>query len=94
MTETINENSAGQAMKRMLIGIVLLVVLTALLFLVAPDSFYPWAKAIHVIAVIAWMAGMLYLPRLFVYHVDAEKGSVQSETFKVMERRLLRAIIN
>ncbi|PBB81593.1 TIGR00701 family protein [Mesorhizobium sp. WSM3879] len=94
MTETTNENSAGQAMKRMLIGIVLLVVLTALLFLVAPDSFYPWAKAIHVIAVIAWMAGMLYLPRLFVYHVDAEKGSVQSETFKVMERRLLRAIIN
>ncbi|RWI90235.1 protoporphyrinogen oxidase HemJ [Mesorhizobium sp.] len=94
MTETINENSAGQAMKRMLIGIVLLVVLTALLFLVAPDSFYPWAKAIHVIAVIAGMAGMLYLPRLFVYHVDAEKGSVQSETFKVMERRLLRAIIN
>nr|WIE92303.1 protoporphyrinogen oxidase HemJ [Mesorhizobium sp. WSM4875] len=94
MTGTTNENSAGQAMKRMLIGIVLLVVLTALLFLVAPDSFYPWAKAIHVIAVIAWMAGMLYLPRLFVYHVDAEKGSAQSETFKVMERRLLRAIIN
>jgi protoporphyrinogen IX oxidase len=55
---------------------------------------YPWLKAFHVIAVIAWMAGMLYLPRLFVYHCAAEKGSVQSETFKVMERRLLRAIIN
>ena len=55
---------------------------------------YPWVKAFHVIAVIAWMAGMLYLPRLFVYHCAAEKGSVQSETFKVMERRLLRAIIN
>jgi putative membrane protein len=51
-------------------------------------------KALHVIAMIAWMAGMLYLPRLFVYHVDAEKGSPQSETFKVMERRLLRCIIN
>lgn len=51
-------------------------------------------KALHVIALIAWMAGMLYLPRLFVYHVGAEKGSTQSETFKVMERRLLRAIIN
>ena len=51
-------------------------------------------KALHVIAMIAWMAGMLYLPRLFVYHVDAEKGSPQSETFKVMERRLLRGIIN
>jgi protoporphyrinogen IX oxidase len=55
---------------------------------------YTWIKALHVIAVIAWMAGMLYLPRLFVYHCGAEKGSVQSETFKVMERRLLRAIIN
>ncbi|QPC88526.1 protoporphyrinogen oxidase HemJ [Mesorhizobium sp. NBSH29] len=58
------------------------------------ENFYPWAKAIHVIAVISWMAGMLYLPRLFVYHTDAEPGSAQSETFKVMERRLLRAIIN
>jgi len=55
---------------------------------------YEWIKAFHIIAVIAWMAGMLYLPRLFVYHCAAEKGSVQSETFKVMERRLLRAIIN
>ena len=55
---------------------------------------YIWVKAFHIIAVIAWMAGMLYLPRLFVYHCAAEKGSVQSETFKLMERRLLRAIIN
>ena len=55
---------------------------------------YDWLKAFHVIAVIAWMAGMLYLPRLFVYHCEAEPGSKQSETFKVMERRLLKAIIN
>ncbi len=55
---------------------------------------YLWLKAFHVIAVIAWMAGMLYLPRLFVYHCEAPKGSIQSETFKVMERRLLKAIIN
>ena len=55
---------------------------------------YPWIKALHVIAVISWMAGMLYLPRLFVYHCDAEVGSKQSETFKVMEWRLLKAIIN
>jgi protoporphyrinogen IX oxidase len=55
---------------------------------------YPWLKALHVIAVMSWMAGLLYLPRLFVYHCDAEKGSLQSETFKVMERRLLRAIMN
>jgi len=55
---------------------------------------YEWIKALHVIAVISWMAGMLYLPRLFVYHCDAEIGSKQSETFKVMERRLFKAIIN
>ena len=57
-------------------------------------TMYEWIKAFHIIAVIAWMAGMLYLPRLFVYHCAAETGSVQSETFKVMEQRLLRAIIN
>lgn len=60
----------------------------------AGSQIYQWMKAFHVIAVIAWMAGMLYLPRLFVYHCDAEVGSRQSETFKVMERRLLRGIIN
>jgi putative membrane protein len=55
---------------------------------------YLWLKALHIIAVIAWMAGMLYLPRIYVYHTRAEPGSAQAETFKVMERRLLRAIIN
>ena len=55
---------------------------------------YQWLLAFHIIAVIAWMAGMLYLPRLFVYHCAADPGSMQSETFKVMERRLLKAIIN
>jgi protoporphyrinogen IX oxidase len=54
---------------------------------------YLWLKALHVIAIIAWMAGLLYLPRLFVYHCAAEAGSLQSETFKVMERRLLKAIM-
>jgi len=52
-----------------------------------------WVKAFHVVAVIAWMAGLLYLPRLYVYHCAAEKGSKQSETFKVMERRLLHFIM-
>jgi putative membrane protein len=52
-----------------------------------------WVKAFHIVAVIAWMAGLLYLPRLFVYHCDAETGSTQSETFKTMERRLYRAIM-
>ena len=55
---------------------------------------YEWVKALHILSIIAWMAGMLYLPRLFVYHADAVVGSDKSETFKVMERRLLRAIIN
>jgi putative membrane protein len=58
------------------------------------ELWYPWIKAFHLIAVMAWMAGMLYLPRLFVYHCAAAPGSNESETFKVMERRLLRAIIN
>ena len=54
----------------------------------------PWLKALHIIAVISWMAGLLYLPRLFVYHSKAARGSDSSEMLKVMERRLLRTIIN
>ena len=54
---------------------------------------YLWIKALHLIAVIAWMAGMLYLPRLFVYHAAAKPGSEQSETFKVMEARLYKFIM-
>ncbi len=57
-------------------------------------TYFPWIKALHIIAVIAWMAGLLYLPRLFVYHAEAPKGSDRSEMLKVMERRLLRAIMN
>lgn len=55
---------------------------------------YPWIKALHVIAVIAWMAGLLYLPRLFVYHAGVTPGSPQCEIFKAMERRLYRAIMH
>ncbi len=58
------------------------------------NEFYLWVKALHIIAVIAWMAGMLYLPRLFVYHCETTPGSAESERFKVMERKLLRLIIN
>jgi putative membrane protein len=54
---------------------------------------YPWIKALHIIAVIAWMAGLLYLPRLFVYHCETRPGSAESERFKVMERRLLGQIM-
>ncbi len=54
---------------------------------------YPWAKALHVISLIAWMAGIFYLPRLFVYHCSLQRGSLESERFKVMERRLLKQIM-
>lgn len=94
MNREVNRDSGAIALRRAAVAIAVFIALAALIFLFGPAEFYPWAKAIHVIAIIAWMAGMLYLPRLFVYHADAEKGSVQSETFKVMERRLLRGIIN
>jgi putative membrane protein len=86
--------SSSKAGVRAVVALVILAVLTGLLFWLDPQALYPWVKAFHVIAVISWMAGMLYLPRLFVYHADAEPGSDKSETFKVMERRLLQAIIN
>jgi putative membrane protein len=86
--------SGRKAAIRATAAIAVFAALTALLFWANPDSLYLWIKAVHVIAVISWMAGMLYLPRLFVYHCEAEIGSIQSETFKVMERRLLRFIIN
>ena len=57
-------------------------------------AIYPWVKSFHVIAMVAWMAGMFYLPRLFVYHCDMLPGSAESERFKVMEYRLLKQIIN
>jgi putative membrane protein len=79
---------------RALIGLGLTAIVFLALALWNPDWLYLWMKAAHVVAIIAWMAGMLYLPRLFVYHCEAEPGSKQSETFKVMERRLLTAIIN
>jgi protoporphyrinogen IX oxidase len=57
-------------------------------------ALYPWTKALHVAAMVAWMAGMFYLPRLYVYHCDVAPGSAESERFKVMERRLLKQIVN
>jgi putative membrane protein len=89
--------SGADIKKRWLRAAVALAVTLALvggLAIWQPSGLYLWLKAAHIIAVIAWMAGMLYLPRLFVYHCEAEPGSKQSETFKVMERRLLTVIIN
>jgi len=76
------------------IGLIITAVLVGALVWWHPSGLYLWAKAVHIIAVISWMAGMLYLPRLFIYHCEAERGSRQSETFKVMERRLLTIITN
>ncbi|MFN3869052.1 MAG: protoporphyrinogen oxidase HemJ [Hyphomicrobiaceae bacterium] len=75
-------------------AIAITVAATASAIFVMGDAAYLWVKAVHVVAIISWMAGMLYLPRLFIYHCDAPRGSQQSETFKVMERRLLRLIMN
>lgn len=58
------------------------------------SGIYLWIKALHVIAIIAWMAGMMYLPRIFVYHHRCEKGGEAERQFAVMERRLLRGVMN
>lgn len=79
---------------RAAIALVVTVAATVLAIVVLGSAAYSWVKAVHIIAVISWMAGMLYLPRLFVYHSEAKPGSELSETFKVMERRLLTIIIN
>lgn len=77
-----------------MIALAVTVAATAAVIFLLGEAAYPWVKAVHVIAIIAWMAAMLYLPRLFIYHCDAPVGSQQSETFKVMEQRLLRIIMN
>src|SRR5437868_10592899 len=87
-------NNFIQRWVRAEIALTITALLLVALLLWVPMDFYPWIKALHVIAIISWMAGMLYLPRLFVYHCEAERGSRQSETFKMMERRLLTIIIN
>ena len=88
------KDDAQTRLIRAVVALAATAVLVSLLMWWKPSGLYLWFKAAHVFAVIAWMAGMLYLPRLFVYHCEAEPGSKQSETFKVMERRLLTVIIN
>ncbi|MDX3928407.1 MAG: protoporphyrinogen oxidase HemJ [Shinella sp.] len=83
-----------RARLRAAVALCLFVAAAVLLLLFPPGDLYLWIKALHIIAVISWMSGLLYLPRLFVYHTDAPPGSDQSETFKTMERRLYRVIMN
>jgi protoporphyrinogen IX oxidase len=91
MTTGSTETSRSPAARAGLALVITAVVAVALMAALG-DAAYLWIKALHVIAVIAWMAGMLYLPRLFVYHAETPVGSAQSETFKVMEARLLNII--
>jgi putative membrane protein len=84
----------GSPAQRAAVALVVTAVAAILMILLFGAGAYLWIKAIHVVAVISWMASMLYLPRLFVYHAEVPVGSPQSETFKIMERRLLTVIAN
>ena len=88
-------HSAGRrAGVRAYVALAVFVAMILGLYVSQPESFSRWMTALHVVAVISWMAGLLYMPRLFIYHCDASPGSEQSETFKVMEQRLLKVIMN
>ena len=95
MNERQTDSAPGKrARARAFVAIGIFVALLAGLFVCQPDNLYLWIKALHIIAVMSWMAALLYMPRLFIYHTDAAPGSEQSETFKMMERRLLKVIMN
>lgn len=95
MSERQTDTGPGRkARARAFVAIFLFFVLLGGLFLFQPDNLYLWIKALHLIAVMSWMAALLYMPRLFIYHTDAPPGSEQSETFKMMEQRLLKVIMN
>ncbi|KRB62964.1 hypothetical protein ASE04_01970 [Rhizobium sp. Root708] len=94
MERQTDERPGTYARRRAHFAILFFLLLAVGLFAWNPDTLYLWIKALHIIAVISWMAGLFYMPRLFIYHTDAEPGSVQSETFKVMEQRLLKVIMN
>lgn len=93
MEQQTGERAGRSAALRAAVALAVFGIIGALLVLGDPATVYPWVKALHVIAVISWMAGLLYLPRLFIYHTDAAPGSDKAETFKVMEQRLLRVIM-
>lgn len=86
-------NAGRKAARRAAIALVAFALVGLAIYALQPADLYLWAKALHVIAVISWMAGLLYMPRLFIYHFDSEPGSTQSETFKVMEQRLYNVIM-
>lgn len=93
MEKQTDRQTGARARLRAAIALIAFISLAVGLYLWQPGDLDLWIKALHIIAVISWMAGLLYMPRLFIYHTDAEPGSVQSETFKVMEQRLLKVIM-
>lgn len=94
MSENASVEQSTSPGKRAAIALAVTVAATAAVMALLGREAYDWVKAVHVIAVISWMAGMLYLPRLFVYHAESPVGSAQAQTFKIMERRLMNLIIN
>ena len=88
-----SEQAGRRAGGRALVAIAAFLAALVVLNVFAPTHAYNWIKAFHVVSIIAWMAGLLYLPRLFVYHADAAHGTAMSDTFAVMERRLLKVIM-
>lgn len=94
MVEHQRDKSAGQkAQQRAISALLVFCAIGLALFWIGADQAYLWIKALHIIAVMSWMAGLLYMPRLFIYHFDAPKGSPQAETFAVMEWRLMNVIM-
>ena len=93
MSETASSGHK-KAGPRALMGLIGLAALVGFIYVIDNERFYLWMVAAHVLAIISWMAGLLYLPRLFINHIDAPKGSPTSETFKGMEHRLLKIIMN
>jgi putative membrane protein len=94
MTMQQKTQPGAKAAPRAALAIAVFIAIILAIYWLQPDDFLLYIKAFHVIAVISWMAGLLYLPRLFIYHSEAKIGSDQSETFKVMERRLVKIIMN
>lgn len=94
MEKQIDARPGRQAAKKAATALIFFGLVGAGIMLAGPDEAYPWIKALHIIAIISWMAGMLYLPRLFIYHFDCDPSSEQARTFAVMEARLMKVIMN